>query len=140
MDESMGFLINYTGRKITQLVNQYLSSHDITAEQWVVLNRLAEQDGITQKELAQRVGKDPTNITRILDQLEKKGLIARRHNALDRRSYLASLTEEGRALDLLVSPLETHVMNLALEGLSEEQVTELKRSLLLVAQNINKHL
>ncbi|WP_139490346.1 MarR family winged helix-turn-helix transcriptional regulator [Brevibacillus dissolubilis] len=121
-DDSLGFRLNYAARRISQLLALRMAPYDITTEQWSTLNRLAEQDGISQKDLARRVGKDQTNVTRILDQLERKGLAERRPNAEDRRSFLAFVTDAGLALNETVSPIEEEVIKSLVYGVSDEQL------------------
>ncbi|HZG17785.1 MAG TPA: MarR family transcriptional regulator [Candidatus Bathyarchaeia archaeon] len=134
LEESFGFILNNTGRRVTQLLNLHLQPHEITTEQFSLLRRLNEQDGISQKELAKRVGKDQTNITRILDQLERKGLVIRKPNQEDRRSFLAYVTDEGRALDEILVPIEQEVIRKVLADLSEENVRHLKTLLTRIEQ------
>lgn len=55
-------------------------------------------DGIRQGILAEQVGVDNTSIVRVLDGLEKGGLIQRSEDPSDRRAKLIHLTTEGRAL------------------------------------------
>jgi DNA-binding MarR family transcriptional regulator len=139
LDDSIGFLVNYTGRKISQLLTTYFEPYHITPEQWTVLNRLYEQEGITQKDLAQKVGKDQTNVTRILDQLERKALIKRTRNEKDRRSFLAYVTKKGKTLIETLLPIEEEVLTIALENISEEQISLLKQILAKITENINRH-
>lgn len=134
LEDSFGFILNNTGRRVTQLLNLHLQPHEITTEQFSLLHRLNEQDGISQKELAKRVGKDQTNITRILDQLERKGLAIRKPNQEDRRSFLAYVTDEGRALDAILVPIEQEVIRQVLADLSEEDVRHLKTLLTRIEQ------
>ena len=64
IDHSLGFVLNHAGRRLTQLLTLRFQPYDMTTEQWSVLNRLDEEDGISQKELAIRSEKDQTNVTR----------------------------------------------------------------------------
>ncbi|CAM3816121.1 MarR family transcriptional regulator [Cohnella lubricantis] len=140
LDDSIGFLINQTGRKLSQVVNHYFAAHEMTSEQWSVLARLCEEDGISQKELAARVSKDQTNVTRILDQLQRKGLIVRMTNPEDRRSFLPSVTPEGRQMYERMAPLEEQVIALAIQGLDEKEVAKLKELLQRIANNAARQL
>lgn len=140
LDESIGFLINQTGRKISQVLNHYFDPHEVTSEQWSALARLCEEEGISQKELAARVSKDQTNITRILDQLQRKGLIIRQTNPEDRRSFLLSVTPEGKRIYEKIAPLEEQVIAMAIEGLDSEDVNRLKELLRHIADNAARHL
>ncbi|MFC4100585.1 MarR family winged helix-turn-helix transcriptional regulator [Paenibacillus xanthanilyticus] len=129
IDDSLGFMINHAGRRLTLLLALRYQPYDITTEQWSVLNRLYEQDGISQKELARRSEKDQTNITRILDQLERKGLAVRKANEADRRSFLAYITPRGRELNETLLPIEKEVIQSVLGGLNGEDVAQLRRLL-----------
>jgi len=140
LDDSIGFVINQTGRRMSQLLAQRFAPWEMTTEQWSLLARLREEDGISQKELAFRVGKDQTNVTRILDQLERKELVVRRPNPDDRRSFLAYVTEEGRRIYERLAPLERQVVAEATEGLSDGDIAKLKELLLRVADNALKRL
>ncbi|MCY9665990.1 MarR family transcriptional regulator [Paenibacillus alginolyticus] len=129
LDSSFGFILNHAGRRLTQLLNSHFQPYDMTTEQWAVLNRLADEDGITQKLLAVRAEKDQTNITRILDQLERKGLVERRANETDRRSFLTFITEQGKVLNDILTPIEQKVIASVLSGFTDEQTTILREML-----------
>jgi DNA-binding MarR family transcriptional regulator len=139
LEDSIGFLVNFTGRKISQLLAASFEPYKITVEQWTVLHRLCEQDGITQKDLAQRVGKDQTNITRILDQLERKELVVRTRNTEDRRSFLAYVTEKGKTLTETLLPLEKKVLAVALQNIPQEHLALFKQVLFQIQANIDRH-
>lgn len=70
--EPIGFLIGNTYRRMIHYVSLFLREFDLTTEQFAVLYRLREEDGINQKELALRSAKDQPTMTRILDNLAKK--------------------------------------------------------------------
>ncbi|MDU0204237.1 MULTISPECIES: MarR family transcriptional regulator [Paenibacillus] len=137
MDHSLGFILNHAGRRMTQLLGSQFQPYDMTTEQWVVLHRLACEDGITQKLLATRAEKDQTNITRILDQLERKGMIERRANEQDRRSFLTFITEQGRAMNDILTPIEQKVIASLLSSFTEEQAALLKSLLIQITQEAN---
>lgn len=133
LDDSVGYLINIVAGKLKNELNRRLTSFDITPEQWAVLNRLWEKDGITQKDLAERTFKDQPNIGRILDKLEKKGLIRRCPDTEDLRVLIVSLTQEGQEVKKDLIPLAAEVLDLVQKDISEEErkvlVTVLKRIL-----------
>jgi len=74
----------------------HFASHGVTADQFVVLARLAEQDAITQKDLARRASSDPSTIRAMLILLEGRGLVARERDPDDSRARLVLLTSKGR--------------------------------------------
>ncbi|MGE7667163.1 MarR family winged helix-turn-helix transcriptional regulator [Ureibacillus composti] len=140
LDDAIGFIINNTGRNLTLLLNKKFSQYGITTEQWTLLKRLDEQDGINIKELTQRVGKDQGNVTRILELLEKGGLVKRTPNPADKRSSLVFLTEEGKGITENLIPIDEELHRNALNGLSEEDLTVFKKVISKINENIKKEL
>lgn len=69
-----------------------------TADQYVVLTTLLEEDGIIQQELVRRVYSDPNTITGMLGRLEKRGLIRRVTSNGDGRARCVFLTARGARL------------------------------------------
>jgi MarR family transcriptional regulator, transcriptional regulator for hemolysin len=84
--------------RMHRTANQLCRPYGMTADQCVLLRFLSERDGINQKELADLCASDSTTIGRMLDLLEKKGLIGRRSHLTDRRSRHVFLTPEGRQM------------------------------------------
>ena len=136
LDESIGFLVHQAD---LYLVNHQLSLfklHHVTAEQWKVLSLLVETDGLTQRELARKNSKDPTTLVRILDKMEKKGLVERRHHPGDRRVFRITLTTKGRKLQERLAPLAVRSSEDATQGMSKTEVRTLKRLLRQVHANL----
>src|SRR3954470_12913489 len=76
----------------------HFSRHGVTADQFVLLACLAEQDAITQKELARRASSDPSTVRAMLVLLEGRGLVARERHPDDSRARVVTLTAKGRRL------------------------------------------
>ncbi len=70
---------------------------DLTPPQFALLAFLWKQDGLSQTVLGSMAGMDRTTVSGIIDRLEKQGLVERRDDPQDRRSYLIYLTAQGRA-------------------------------------------
>ena len=70
----------------------------VTADQFVILTLLAEEDGIIQRELVERTFSDANTIAAILRLLEKRRLIRRAPHEHDRRARCVYLTPQGRRL------------------------------------------
>ncbi|UJF31326.1 MarR family winged helix-turn-helix transcriptional regulator [Paenibacillus hexagrammi] len=136
VNDSIGFIISKTARKLNQMLSIQFQPYDITTEQWSVLNKLAEEGGITQKELSCRIEKDPTNVTRILDQLERKGWIERVANEEDRRSFLTYATESGRALSDELEPIEKEFVQSILHSVSDEEIALLRSIMARINANL----
>ena len=73
-----------------------LSPLGLTADQFVLMLALTEDETLTQKELADRISSDPSTIRAMLVLLEKKGMIIRRQHPKDLRAKAVSLSATGR--------------------------------------------
>jgi DNA-binding MarR family transcriptional regulator len=69
----------------------------LTVQLCGVLNLLAEGP-ISQHELGAQLGIDRTTMVELIDQLEQQGVVVRKRNPVDRRSYALSLTPRGRSV------------------------------------------
>ena len=99
-ENTIGYTINRTAiRMRNELWKKFKEKgFDITIDHWIVLNRLWDEDGWTQSELAMMTYKDKANITRILDAMAKRDLIERKPDLNDRRVFRVHLTEKGKKL------------------------------------------
>ena len=78
--------------------NDHCAQFGSTADQYVVLTVLSEEDGITQQELARRIYSDQNTVAAMMLLLEKRGLIRRRTHTNDGRARCVYLTSKGRKL------------------------------------------
>lgn len=140
LDDHVGFMLAKTVRNLTFLLNNEFSQYGITTEQWSLLKKLHEQEGSSIKDLAQGVGKDQANVTRILDVLEKRGLVQRCSNPNDKRSTLIRFTTEGKELTESLIPIDANVHEIAVDGLSEQDFIALKQLLSKLNHNVDQYL
>lgn len=124
LDESITFLINKTAQKFKLELSRKLkqSGLDISSDQWTVLIYLSEHDGPTQTDLAQKLHKDRSNLTRILDLMEKNLHIERFRNTTDRREYNVYITEKGKELIPILKKTGNAVMKQALKGTNADEM------------------
>lgn len=81
-----------------------LREHDVTEQQWRVLRALAEAEEMEVTELARRSVILSPSLSRILQNLETRGLIRRRAVREDQRRALISITAKGKRLFKRVAP------------------------------------
>jgi len=62
-----------------------------------MLTRLAANEGRSQQAIGDLMGLNATRMVFLVDELEQRGLVERRRNPSDRRSYALYLTDQGRA-------------------------------------------
>lgn len=105
--------------------------------QEMVLIELFEKDGLRGGELAERLGVEPPTVTKMLRRLEGCGLVERRQDPNDARSFRAYLTDEGRSLEGPVSRCWDRIEEKTLAGMSVEERRDLHRLLTKVRANLD---
>ena len=120
-DQSVGHVMKAVMASIAHQVDRRLVDHDLTHAQWVPLFKLAHGECGTVAELARTLQSDPGAMTRALDRLEAKGLVARTRSSEDRRVVNLELTEAGREVAKVVPAVLAEVLNLHLAGFTEAE-------------------
>ncbi len=83
----------------------FFSRWDLGPSQFNVLNLLYGGEGLSQTELSRELIMHRSNVTGLVDRLEKRGLVIRRPVKGDRRAYNVVLTREGKRLMDEISPI-----------------------------------
>ncbi|CAM1343416.1 MarR family winged helix-turn-helix transcriptional regulator [Tenacibaculum amylolyticum] len=138
LDQSAGYLINMTALLLKRELNTAIKNNNInvTTEQWAILNRLNEKSGLSQKEVAKLTFKDNANITRIIDKLVAKGLVDRRNDANDRRTWKIFITSEGRKLRDAIEPLAVEILKKSTKGIDKKDVNLFNRTAKKIMENL----
>jgi len=109
---------------------------NITIEQWSVLYHLWKQEGISQQELCNATFRDKPSITRLVDNLEKSGLVKRVASENDRRINLIYLTKQAQKLQEETMALAEETLNEALKTVPPEKIDVCKEVLQVVYDNL----
>jgi DNA-binding MarR family transcriptional regulator len=112
---------------------------NLTIEQWSVLYHLWKEDGKSQQELCNATFRDKPSITRLVDNLEKLGLVKRMPDEKDRRINKVFLTSTAQMLQEQTMELAEETLNEALKGVPPDQVNMCKEVLQKVYDNLNNH-
>jgi DNA-binding MarR family transcriptional regulator len=106
-----------------------LRAHNLTLAHWGVLRQLWQQEGKSQVELQERLSLEAATVTGLLQRMERAGLVQRKADPVDKRVQRVFLTEQGRALQSIVTPIAKEVNARACAGLSEDEQVFLMRLL-----------
>src|SRR5262249_40296360 len=79
-----------------RMANAHFEQLGVTADQFVVLTLLAEEDGVTQRDLVEQAFSDANTIGEMLTRLEKKQFVRRGRHPKDARARCVFLTPKGR--------------------------------------------
>lgn len=112
------------------------AGHELTFSQYIALKKLSDgSHGVT--DLARAAELNPGAMTRLLDKLEARGLIARVADPADRRAWNIHLTEAGRAMWQDVNQCGQRVRERAMHGMSDAEREQLTRLLEQVRDNLS---
>jgi DNA-binding MarR family transcriptional regulator len=95
---SVAWIIRDINRLFAATLQPLVSREGVTVCHWYYLRILSEHDGLTQRELSEKVGVHPNTAVPALDNMEKHGLVRRVRDANDRRRMCVHLTPKGRRL------------------------------------------
>lgn len=111
--------------------------HDLTFSQYITLKKLAVGEIASVTDLARAADVHPGAMTRLLDRLEAKGLIARTADASDRRALNIQLTDAGLAIWKDINQCGQRVRELAMQGMEADEREQLTRLLTRVRDNLS---
>ncbi len=115
---------------VTARIHRHVTDAGLTVTQFGVLESLYSLGPLNQREIAGKILKSSGNITLVIDNLEKRGLVKRERSKEDRRSYAVDLTAAGRKMIGTIFP--RHAAKVveemkALTGAEQEELSRLCR-------------
>jgi DNA-binding MarR family transcriptional regulator len=125
----LGMLIARSRRLVWTAAARELEDNGFSSLSWVLVTYLVHQGPATQREIATAIGQHPAGVSRLVDELETKGLVRRRRDATDRRRARVELTARGRKLAEAGRPHVIGALREALSPLSKSELTRLYRLL-----------
>lgn len=140
LDRGLGFLLTEAARLLRKLIDRRLQPLGLTRAQWSVLAILSRHDGLSQSQVAEELEIEKTTAGRLIDHIEKSGLIERRPIPGDRRLWGVHLTERARPLIAEVEQIILSTRADMLRSLSSEQQRHLTEALYMLKTNLSKAL
>ena len=136
LDESIGYLISRVRSALWNAVTQQtMSEMHITGSQASILFKLSTGKCLAATELAREYGIDASAVTRLIDRLEKRGLLSRVRSLEDRRVVRLALTAEGHEIATHLPPIFARVMDSMLNGFSLAETDSLRSMLQRIVTN-----
>ena len=138
MEDNIGSILADVSRLMRRAFDQRAREIGVTRPQWTVLTTLRRHEGTNQGGLADILDVEPITLCRILDRLQDADLIERRRDPADRRVWRLFLTPKAQELLEELRPLGEEVMNLALDGIHQEEREGLRNTLDQIRQNLSR--
>jgi DNA-binding MarR family transcriptional regulator len=124
--QGVGYLLARARTTLVRAADLELSAHDITHAQGSILLMLAGGKCSTAAELSRELYLDSASMTRMVDRLERRGLLQRTARNGDRRVTDLLLTAEGRRLGALLPGLYSGVIGNSFAEFSPDEITQLR--------------
>lgn len=124
-DKGIGRLLSRVKMEMQEALDRELAPFDITSAQYVMLVKLSSDDIDSAAELCKGVSYDPGAMTRMIDRLERKGLVRRVRRASDRRKVILELTDEGKSVYPKLVAVHVKVLNRFLRNFTKTQAEQL---------------
>ncbi|GAA0252002.1 MarR family winged helix-turn-helix transcriptional regulator [Cryptosporangium japonicum] len=101
--DNIGFLMSRASGQLVRATNAALAEDGLRVRQYSVLALVCESDaGLSQRDLAEVLALDPSQVVALVDDLHRAGLVERRPSPADRRTKLVVPTERGRGVAVRV--------------------------------------
>ena len=123
------FLLSHTGRLLTQVLNSEGSFGELTPSQFYTLLALDHGAGMPLSEISERIRRSPGNMTLVIDNLEKDGLVERQRSTSDRRVVVAALTAAGKEKIQAAKQAHRRAVEAKMQVLNEDELQTLHRIL-----------
>jgi DNA-binding MarR family transcriptional regulator len=99
LTDDVGFLLTRASALLVRATNAALAVHGLRVRSYSALLLACDSgDGISQRDLAEALGLDPSQVVLLVDELTDAGLVERRPSESDRRTKLVVATEAGRGV------------------------------------------
>jgi DNA-binding MarR family transcriptional regulator len=129
LDGYLPYLLNRAGARIAASFSEEVRPLGATLQMWRVLAALREQDGRRMGDLSETTSIEVSTLTRLVDNMEKKGLVARRRDTDDARAVMLHATPAGRRLTQRILPIAERYEVVALAGFNAAETEILKAAL-----------
>ncbi|MFP3728833.1 MarR family winged helix-turn-helix transcriptional regulator [Priestia filamentosa] len=137
-DNHIGYLIQQISHLVIQLHNEKLEREGVTSSQERLLTLLYIKNGATQSELQQDLLIKPSSVTKLVDVLERKGLVTRISGGKDARVKRIHLTEKGKLLEEELWSIKNEMEAQIGKSLSEEQHSSLVNLLHVIKKDLQQ--
>lgn len=134
--ESIGFMVRQIYRGFARSLERRIARDGVSIGMWFVLRMLWEEDGLTQREISERVGINGPTVVMAINNMEGAGLVKRTPNQEDRRKTNVFLTKRGHQLKKRLWPMAKEVYAVAFKNISRKDIDAIGRFLTQVWVNL----
>lgn len=134
----MGYIADNSSKIICDAFSEKVKKLGVTRVQWIALYYLGKEEFISQKELAERMNVKESSVARLLDRMERDGLVERLRSEDDKRVTNLVLTEKGRQYRTELLPEGERFEKLLHKNISDEEMQIFTKVLSKMVNNIKE--
>jgi DNA-binding MarR family transcriptional regulator len=140
LNKQVGVFLNIVHFRFKQYISSIFTKYgfNLTPEQYLVMDTLWDDGVMSQQELAQRLNKDKNSITKLIDALEKKNLVVRVPDTLDRRLNKIHFTDHSLTLKERITEIALDSTNKIIKDIPEDDLKTFVKVLLKMADNMEE--
>lgn len=138
LETCVGIITNRVSKQMAEAFNERLTPLGVTRVQWIALYYLGLNEGMSQKELAEKMDIKDSTVARLVDRLERDELVERIKDDSDRRVFKLVLSEKGRKTHEELLPEGEKMSRIFAKDISKEDIEVFKRVLKKILDNINE--
>jgi MarR family transcriptional regulator, organic hydroperoxide resistance regulator len=136
LERALPYLLARAGMRMGQAFSKEIRRFKVSLTEWRVCVALHHMPGQRLSDLAGHTSTEPSTLSRVVDGLLQRGLVARQRSEDDARAVALSLTDAGRDLTLHIIPLAQLYERVSLSGLTSAQAEALRDMLRIVYDNL----
>ena len=138
LNKQVGVFLNLVHCQFKQYIKTIFNKHGInlTPEQFLVMDTLWDDGILSQQQIADIIYKDKNSVTKLIDALENKGLVARIPDKGDRRMNMIHLTERAKSLKEDATEVALQCTNSIIDDIPKEELLSFIRVLTKMSQNM----
>ena len=139
LNKQIGVFLNLVHNRFKQYITTLFQKegYNITPEQFLVLDTLWNEGKMSQQQIADTILKDKNSVVKLIDGLEKKGLVKRISNIDDRRQNLIEITQSGKEIEQNVKNIAINAVEMTICDIPKDEMVVFIKVLKKMAQNIN---
>lgn len=136
-ENSVGFVVNITAKSFQRSLEIELRRKvGVTLSQWRVVASLVLQPGLTQKEIADKIGIESATLVPVIDKMEDEGLLKRKSDLADRRVNRIFLTPKADSLWESMTECALKIRKLSTKNIPESNIQITLDTLRKISQNL----
>ena len=137
-DRSLGFQVRRCHRAFDRVLSGHLAASGLSSGFWYFLRALWQEDGATQKRLAQLNNVTEPTAVAVLGAMERLGIVRRERNTVDRRKVNVFLTERADDLKAELMPVAHRINEIAGAGIAPADIDTCLAVLNRMSENLTR--